>query len=81
MANVNRIRVNVWGAEYSLMSADPPEYVRGLAGELNRQLEALSNQQEHISQITALVLCSINALDEANKARADADARRVQSDE
>ena len=81
VANMNRIRVTVWGAEYSLMSADPPEYVRGLAGELNRQLEALVNQQEHLSQITALVLCSINALDESNKAKADANALRVQNGE
>lgn len=79
--SMNRIKVTVRGAEYTLMSDNTPEYVRALAGRLEERLNALLGRAQHMPIVTALVLTNINALDELHAAEADMAALRAQSEE
>lgn len=80
MPELNRVKVSIHGIEYSLMSESSPEYIRGLASKLEEQLDSLLVHGK-VAITTALMLCGINALDEANTAASEAKTLREQSRE
>lgn len=81
MPAFNKVRVRVANAEYTVMSADSPEYINGLASRLNSQINTMMGEDGRISTVTALVLCALNALDEGTAARNSADSLRLQNQE
>ena len=62
MPAFNKVRVRVANAEYTVMSADSPEYINGLASRLNSQINTMMGEDGRISTVTALVPVSYTHL-------------------
>lgn len=66
---MNKVKVVICGKEYSMQTAEAPNYVYGLA----RTLEAKINEATDnlgVSQYQAAIMVGLSALDDLNKANA-----------
>lgn len=75
---MNKIRITVAGTQYSIMSPEEPEYVEGLARNLDKQLRTLMENSPSLSLSDALILCSLQFMDDAKKNEDTADHLRAQ---
>jgi len=78
MNDMNKVKITVAGTEYTLVTPEAPAYVQELAVLLNNQLKELMSHNASLSLMSAVVLTSINYLDESKKASQDADNLRSQ---
>jgi len=75
---MNKIKITVAGTQYSIMSQEEPEYVEGLARNLDKQLRTLLGTNPSLSLSDALILCSLQYMDDAKKNEDTADHLRAQ---
>lgn len=72
--------VRVAGKEYTLVSSDSPEYMKSVAGNVNRQISELV-AAARMSANDAAVLTAINLADELMKSRKEANHLRKELEE
>jgi cell division protein ZapA len=62
---LNKVKVSILGKDYTLQTEESPNYVYGLA----RQLEASirGNMEKGASQYTAAIMAALSALDDLNQ--------------
>lgn len=63
----NRVQVEIFGERYVFRSEMPPEYIRRLAGEVDRRVRDITNRHSRIPLTKAAVLVAVNVLDELNR--------------
>ena len=76
--SVQRVKVIICGTEYTITSDEPEEYIRELALGVDRDMRALSENDNRVSTTMAAVLTAITNADAAKKAVGAADNLRVQ---
>ena len=75
---VNKIKIEVAGASYTIATSEQEGYVRDLAKEMSEDLDSLMVRNPSLSMNDALVLCSIAYLSEYKKEAANCDHIRSQ---
>ena len=78
MGNVNKIKIEIAGASYTVATSEQEGYVRDLAKEMSEDIERLMTRNPALSMNDALVLCSIAYLSEYKKEAANSDHIRSQ---
>ncbi|MBR5310489.1 MAG: cell division protein ZapA [Oscillospiraceae bacterium] len=78
MGNVNKIKIEIAGASYTVATSEQEGYVRDLAKEMSEDIEGLMTRNPALSMNDALVLCSIAYLSEYKKEAANSDHIRSQ---
>lgn len=63
----NRVTVEILGERYILKAAMPPDYVRRIAGEVDRRVREIINRYSRISTTKAAVLVAVNLADELHR--------------
>ena len=59
MPSVSKVKLNICGSEYAITSDETEEYVRELAGQVDRDMRALLHADDRISTTMAAVLVAI----------------------
>ena len=75
---VNKVKVEVAGASYTIATSEQEGYVRDLAKEMSEDIDSLMVRNPSLSMNDALVLCSIAYLSEYKKEAANCDHIRSQ---
>lgn len=78
MDGMNKVKIEVGGARYSISSKEDPEYVRKLAFDVDDQLKALMAANAGMTLNDALVLTCLNFTDLYKKSEENADHIRRQ---
>ncbi|MDD6619596.1 MAG: cell division protein ZapA [Eubacteriales bacterium] len=76
--NKNKVQVKIGGATYTIVTEDDPEYVEGLAEELNDEIRSICNSNPSLSMTQAAVLVALDQTDACKKATASSDNLRAQ---
>ena len=75
---VNKIKIEVAGASYTIATSEQEGYVRDLAKEMSDDMDGLMVRNPSLSMNDALVLCAIAYLSEYKKEAANCDHIRSQ---
>ena len=75
---VNKIKIEIAGASYTVATSEQEGYVRDLAKEMSDDIDALMVRNPSLSMNDALVLCAIAYLSEYKKEAANSDHIRSQ---
>jgi len=78
MSNVNKIKIEIAGASYTVATSEQEGYVRDLAKEMSDDIDALMTRNPTLSMNDALVLCDNAYLSEYKKESANSDHIRSQ---
>ena len=65
----NRVVVNIFGKEYSLVSDVDPEYIKKAAVYLDSKMREVSGSYPNITEARVAVLAALNIADELFKSR------------
>ena len=74
--DVNRLKANIGGTSYTLVSEEPTAYMRELAAQVDEAITAIIEADSHVSTTMAAVLAAVESTDRANKEHAAASALR-----
>ncbi|MGN0468956.1 MAG: cell division protein ZapA [Acutalibacteraceae bacterium] len=74
----NKVKLNIGGAEYSVLTEDDVKYVSDLGKEVDKMLANIMKENPKISTTQAAVLMALDYADEYKKASAAADHLREQ---
>lgn len=77
----NSVKILINGVHYSISTAEPEEYVQGLAHELDEQIRSVSEKNASISFNDVIVLCAMNYIDAYKRSEENADRMRSQISE
>ena len=78
MDNLNKVKIEVAGASYTIATYEQEGYVRDLAKEMSDDIDSLMVKNPSLSMNDALVLCSFAYLSEYKKEAANCDHIRSQ---
>jgi cell division protein ZapA len=70
---INRVRIEILGAGYTIATPESEEYVRSLATELDEQVRQLMEADVKLSLNEALILCAISYADSYRKSEGSSD--------
>ena len=73
----NKITVTISGTDYTLMSDDPPSYMRQIADLVDNQMEKFM-ASGRVSRMDAAVLAAVNLADELFKQQSSSENLRAQ---
>lgn len=74
----NKVKLNIGGAEYSILTEDDVKYVSQLGKEVDTVLAKIMKENPRLSTTQAAVLMALEYADEFKKASASADNLREQ---
>ncbi len=74
----NKVRVIINGAEYTLVTAEPAEYVQRVAVRVDRKIREIKKESPQLTNIMATLLTAINLSDEYIKLEDSMDNLRKQ---
>ncbi len=74
----NKVKIKIWGATYSLITDDEPEYVEELGEFINTEMKNVASKNPGLSSIQCAVLVALDQADSCKKATASADNLRAQ---
>ena len=74
----NRVKLNIGGSEYIVVSDESEEYVCGVGDEIDRRIRDQLSSNPHVSITTAAVLTALDCCDEWRKASSAQDNLRLQ---
>lgn len=74
----NRIKIDIAGTRFTVLSVEGEEYTKAVADRLNREIAAVRRAAPGLSLTSAVMLASLNMCDNMTKAEEDADRLRVQ---
>lgn len=75
MANV--IRMKIGGMEYSITSDEDSAYIKGIASEVERKLNAIQKKSPFLSATMAAIVTALECMDETKKAEAENERLRL----
>ena len=75
---MNKVKVRIMGREYTLGTDNSPEYTMELAEKLNANLNDMLSDTHGLSGLDVALLAALDAMDEARKAKENADNIRLQ---
>ncbi|MBQ0083630.1 MAG: cell division protein ZapA [Clostridiales bacterium] len=75
MANV--IRMKIGGIEYSITSDEDSAYIKGIASELERKLNAVQQKSPFLSTTMAAIVTALECMDENKKTEAENERLRL----
>lgn len=78
MDQPKKIKIEIAGSSYTVMTTEQESYVRDLADEISADIAGLSEKNPALSMNDALVLCAIAYLDEYKKESSNSDHIRSQ---
>ncbi len=70
--------VDIFGSEYTIKGKEFPEYIREIAGYVNKKMEDLSKKSALISPQKVAILSAVNITDEYFKLKAEKHGNRSQ---
>ena len=73
-----RVRLNICGSEYSVITDDSEEYTISLGQEVDKRIRGMMEENSRLSITMASILCSLSYCDECRKAKDNADNLRSQ---
>ena len=74
----NKVKLNIAGAQYSVLSEEDEKYVQLLGKELDTKMAGIMKVNNRLSVTQAAVLAALDYADESKKATATADRLREQ---
>src|SRR5699024_1176126 len=77
-AMVNKVRVNIAGAQYAFATTDSEKYITSLADKLDRDITKLMEANPSLPVTKAAVFCAMDYLDEYQKSTGSAENMRGQ---
>ena len=77
-AMVNKVRVNIAGAQYAFATTDSEKYITSLADKLDRDISKLMEANPSLPVTKAAVFCAMDYLDEYQKSTGSAENMRSQ---
>ncbi len=78
---VNRVRVNIAGAQYAFATTDSESYITALAEKLDKDIAKLMESNPSLPVNKAAVFCAMDYLDEYQKSTGSAENMRSQIQE
>ena len=75
---VNKVRVNIAGAQYAFATTDSEKYITSLAEKLDRDIGKLMEANPSLPVTKAAVFCAMDYLDEYQKSTGSAENMRCQ---
>ena len=75
---INRVKIEILGASYTITTPEQEEYVLSLANEIASQMKALTDADPKLTPNAALVLCAMGYADMFRKSEQAADNMRAQ---
>lgn len=78
---MNRIKVNVLGNSYTIATDSEESRIRQIEKQLSAQLEEIKGQRPSLSSVDALVILSLNLMDEISETESSTDRMREQLSE
>ncbi len=75
---LNRLKANIGGTQYTLVSDEPLSYLRDLAAQVDEAMNRLTENDPRMSTTMAAVLSAVQSTDLANKESAAANDLRRQ---
>ncbi|MBR7071225.1 MAG: cell division protein ZapA [Clostridia bacterium] len=63
----NNVRFTVGGIQYSVSGEESEEYIRSIARELERKMDAIAKQNTFLSTTMVAVMAAMDSLDRAQK--------------
>ncbi len=73
---VTTTEVEIYGATYVLRSGQEPEYLKALAGEVDRRMRELAGHLESVDPGRLAILVALNLADELSRNRRHYDGER-----
>ena len=61
---MNRVRVNIYGEEYTIRSEGDEEYIRQVAGYVDRKMREIAERAPNKSHARVAILAALNITDE-----------------
>lgn len=61
---MNRVRVNIYGEEYTIRSEGDEEYIRQVAGYVDRKMREIADKAPNKSHARVAILAALNITDE-----------------
>ena len=74
----NKIKLNICGSNYVVMSEDSEEYIQNLAARLDEDMNTLMSNMPSASVTAAAIVTALSYLDDLEKAKSGADHMRSQ---
>lgn len=74
----NRVKLNICGTDYTIISDEKEEYMEEIAREINSTMNMTLKNNMRVSVTMAAVLAALRYCDESKKSMADADNLRTQ---
>ncbi len=74
---LNRLKANICGTSYTLVSEETISYMRDLVAEVDGEMQQILDADSHMSTTMAAVLTAVTNADKARKESAAADALRL----
>jgi len=62
--HMNRVRVNIYGEEYTIRSEGDEEYIRQVAGYVDRKMREIAEKAPNKSHARVAILAALNITDE-----------------
>ncbi len=78
MNKKNRVRLNIRGSEYIVVSEENESYIREMGDTVDRRIEEILKSNPSMSVTAAAVLAALDFCDEGRKASDSADNLRLQ---
>ena len=74
----NRIKIDIAGTKFTVLSVEGEEYTRSVADRLNEEISTVRRSAPGLSLSSAVMLAALNLCDNLTKAQEDSDRLRVQ---
>lgn len=74
MQEVQKLEVDIYGTKHTVRGEGSPEYIRGLAHEVDRKMRLLAERLPRISAEQLAILTALNLADELAKLREEQEA-------
>ncbi len=62
-----KVTVNIYGQEYTIKGQESEEYIKKLAGIVDKKMQDIGSKNSHIPSIKVAVLAALNMADELKK--------------
>ncbi len=76
--NKNRVKIEIAGTRFTVLSMESEEYTRSVADRLNGEINAVRRAAPGLSANSAVMLAALNICDNLTKSEEDADRLRAQ---
>lgn len=81
MDEKNRVKLNICGSDFTIVSSDSEDYIRMVGDKVDRTIQGLIDRSPTMSTFRAAVFGALEFCDEAAKATENADRLRAQIQE